>query len=73
MPGRDPVQERVELPEPPAMLLRERVHARLVEFSEAARAIVPEKPFKDVIVTVDGPATPTAIFSLVGLAEILKS
>jgi hypothetical protein len=67
------VQDRVEVPDPAEMLLVERVHARLVEFSETARATVPAKPFEEVTDIVDGPAAPRVIFSLVGLAEIVKS
>jgi hypothetical protein len=67
------VQDSVEVPEPAVMLLGESVHARLVEFSETARATVPAKPFKERIDIVDGPAAPRVVFSLVGLAEIVKS
>ena len=55
------------------MLVEERLHDRLVEFSPIARATVPAKPFRDDTVIVDTPAAPTLAGTLVGLAVIAKS
>jgi hypothetical protein len=65
--------DRVELPEPPATLVDERVHDKLVELVIEARVTVPVKPLTDATVTVDGPATPVFTEILTGLAEIAKS
>jgi len=55
------------------MLPAERVQRRLAEFVVKTRAIVPVKLFRGPIVIVELPATPILLFTLVGLAEILKS
>lgn len=72
-PERDPVQDRVEVPEPPLMLLGERVQTRFVELVVTARSIDPVKPFRGATVIVELPATPILSFTLVGLADIVKS
>ena len=71
--GRDPVQDKVEVPEPPLMLLGERVQTRLAEFVVTDRSIVPVKPFRGATVIVELPETPILSFTLVGLADIVKS
>jgi hypothetical protein len=73
LPGRDPVQDKVEVPDPPLMLLGERVQTRDVEFAVTARIIVPVKLFRGAMVIVELPATPILSFTLVGLADIVKS
>ena len=73
MPGRESVQDNVDVPEPPLMLPTERVQRRLAEFVVTTRAIVPVKLFRGPTVIVELPATPILSFTLVGLAEIAKS
>jgi hypothetical protein len=67
------VHERVELPDPPVMLVELRVHERFVEFVVTDSVTVPEKPLMGEIVIDDVPATPVFALTLVGLAEIAKS
>jgi len=67
------VQERVEVPVPPVILVELRTHERLEEFVVTERATVPVKPLIEVIVIIDVPGTPVFTVTLVGLAEILKS
>jgi len=67
------LHERVEVPEPPGMLLEERVQVRFVEFVVVARVIVPVKPFRGATVMEEAPAAPTLAITPVGLAEIVKS
>jgi hypothetical protein len=67
------MQDKVEVPEPPLMLLGERVQARFVEFVVTVRTIVPVKPFRGATVIVELPATPIPSFTLVGLADIVRS
>jgi hypothetical protein len=55
------------------MLPAERVQRRLAEFVVTTRAIVPVKLFRGTTVIVELPATPILSFTLVGLAEIIKS
>ena len=73
MPGAEPVQERVEVPEPPVMLSGDGEHERLVELVDTARSTVPAKPHSGDTVMVEVPATPTLVDTVVGLAEIEKS
>ena len=63
------VQERVEVPEPPATVAGVTLHAAL----SLVRATPPVNPFRGDMVIVDVPATPTATVTLVGLAAIVKS
>jgi hypothetical protein len=67
------VQDKVEVPEPPLMPLGERVQTRFVEFVVTARSIDPVKPFRRTTVIVELPGTPILAFTLVGLADIVKS
>ena len=55
------------------MMLAERVQRRLAEFVVTPRTIAPVKLFRGPTVIVELPATPTLSFTLVGLAEIIKS
>jgi len=66
-------QDRVDVPEPPAMLVDESVHDRLVEFVVTARVTVPAKPFTGATVIVDVPVTPAFTVTLVALAVTVKS
>jgi hypothetical protein len=69
----EPLQDRVEEPEPPLMVVDESVHERLVEFVVTVRLTVPVKLFRGAIVTVDVPVTPALTGTLVGLDDIVKS
>lgn len=67
------MHDRFEVPVPPGMLVFERLHDRLVEFVTTLRETVPVKPFCDVTVMVDEPATPAVTATTVGLDEMVKS
>jgi len=67
------MQESVEVPDPPEMLVEDSVQERLVELVVTERATVPVKLFTGVTVMVDVPAVPVLVVTLVGLAEIVKS
>ena len=73
MPAGEPWHERVEVPEPPGMLLEERVQARFVEFVVVTRATVPVKPFSGATVMEEVAVAPTFAITLPGLADIVKS
>jgi hypothetical protein len=73
LPAALPVQVRVEVPEPPVMLVELNVHDRLVELVVTARPTVPENPFTGATVIVEVPATPVLTVTLVGLAVTVKS
>ena len=64
---------RVELPDPPVMLVELRVQVRLVELVVTERVTVPVNPLMGVTVIVDDPATPVFNATFVGLAETVKS
>ncbi len=59
MPTGEPVQERVEVPEPPLIVLELRVHDRLVELVVKASATALAKLFNGVTVMIEVPPTPT--------------
>src|SRR5437867_8775582 len=67
------MQEIVEVPDPPEMLVEDNVHERLVELVVTERATVPVKLFTGATVMVDVPAVPVLVVTLVGLVEIVKS
>ena len=73
MSAGEPWHERVEVPEPPGMLLEERVQARFVEFVVVTRATVPVKPFSGATVMEEVAVAPTFAITLPGLADIVKS
>ena len=73
MPAGEPVQDRVDVPEPPVILIAERVQDRFVELVVTARVTVPLKPFEGATATLEVPATPTLTVTLVGLADTAKS
>ena len=68
-----PVQERVKVPEPPAIDLDDRLHERLVELVVTAMATEPVNPLREAIVIVETPATPTLVETLPGFAVTVKS
>jgi hypothetical protein len=67
------VQDRVEVPDPPVILVEERVHDRLVEFVVTARVTIPVKPFIGATLMLDVLIAPAFTVTLVGLALTLKS
>ncbi len=67
------MHERVEVPEPPAILVDESVHDRFVELAVTARVTAFEKPLTGATVIVDVPATLMLTGTLVWLAAIVKS
>jgi hypothetical protein len=68
-----PVQERVEVPEPPTIEPDDRLHERLVELVVTARATAPVNPFSEATVIIELPETRTSVETLVGFAVIVKS
>ena len=73
-PAADPVQESVEVPDPPEMLGGLRVHARpVIGDGVAVRPTVPANPFTPAMVMVEVPAVLTFTVTDVGLALIVKS
>ena len=73
MPAMDAEQESVDVPEPPTILVEDRVHERLVELVVTARVTVPENPLTGATVIVEVPATPAFTVTLVVLAVTVKS
>ncbi len=73
MPAKLPIQERLDDPEPPLILVALRVHERFVELVVTVSVTVPLKPFRGATVIADVPATFTFRLTLVGLAETVKS
>jgi hypothetical protein len=73
LPGSEPLQDRVEVPEPPVILVDERTQTRFEEFVVTERATVPANPLVGATVMVEEPAAPTLTFTLVGFADIEKS
>jgi hypothetical protein len=64
--------DSVDVPEPPAMLVEERVQARFVELVVTARETALVKPFTGATVMVDVPETPVLTEMVVGFAATLK-
>jgi hypothetical protein len=67
------VQDRVAEPEPPARVVDDSLHERLVELVVTVRVTVPVKPFRGATVMVEVPLAPGSTVTLVGLDEIVKS
>lgn len=67
------MHERLEVPEPPVILVEVRVQYRFVELVVTARATVPANPFRGPKVIVEVPAAPAFIVTLIGLAVAVKS
>jgi hypothetical protein len=69
----DPLQERVEVPEP-VTLVGARVQVRPVDGdTTAVRLTTPLKPWSAVTVTVETPETPARTGTEVGFATTVKS
>lgn len=73
MPATLPVHDRVEVPEPPVMLVVLRMHDRFVELVVTARVTVPANPLTGATVIVEASATPALTVTLVVLAVTVKS
>jgi hypothetical protein len=73
LPATLPVQDSVDVPEPPVILVELNVHDRLVELVVTARPTVPVKPFTGATVIVEVAAAPASTETLVGLAVIVRS
>ena len=67
------LQDNVEDPDPPVMLVAESVHLRLVELVVTARVTVPVNPFTGDTVIVAVPACPVVTLTLGALDVIVKS
>lgn len=67
------MHDRVDVPDPPAILVEDRLQDRLVELVVTARLTVPVNPLSGAIVTVEVAATPAFAVTLVGLALMVKS
>ena len=72
-PAEEPIQERVEVPEPPLMLVDDNEQDRIVEFVATPRATVPVNPLSEVIVIEEVPDVSIVVDTFVGLADIAKS
>ena len=73
LPVMEAAQVRLDPPEPPVMLVEERVQERLDEFVVTVRVTVPVKPLTGIIVMADVPAVPCVAVTVVGFATIVKS
>jgi len=73
LPEGDPVHDRVDVPDPPAILVEDRLQDRLVELVVTARLTVPVNPLSGAIVIVEVAATPAFAVTLAGLALMVKS
>ena len=67
------MHDRVDWPEPPAMLVEERVQDRCVELVVTASATVAAKPFNGATLMVEVPMMAAFTVTPDGLALILKS
>jgi len=73
LPGAEPVQKMVDAPDPPLTLVGVRLHNRSVELVVSERETAPLKPFRGMIVIVEGPFVPVVTETLVGLTIMAKS
>jgi len=73
LPDADPVQNRVDPPDPPLTMVGVTLHKRSDELVVTERETAPVKPFSDTMLIVDCDLVPvvTAIFA--GLAVMTKS
>ena len=63
----------MEKPEPPVIVMDDRLHERLVELVATESVTVPAKPFSDATLIDKTPEKPVGTLTLVALAEIAKS
>lgn len=73
MPATLFVQDKVEFPEPPVILVGVMEHDGLVEFAMTESVTVPKNPFRGLIIIVDVPGTLTATETVEGFTEMVKS
>ena len=73
LPDAEPVQSRVDVPDPPATLAGETLHKRSIELVPTVRETAPLKPFREAAVIVDDPFVPVVTKILVGLEVNEKS
>jgi hypothetical protein len=73
LPAGEPVQDRAEVPAPPAIEVEDKVQDKFVELVVTARVTVPVKPFRGATVIAEVAATPTLGETVVGLAVRVKS
>jgi len=73
LPAGVPVHDRVDDPEPPVMLVEDRLQVRPVELVVTDRVTVPVNPLSEATVMVEVAATPAFAVTVVGLAVIPKS
>jgi len=73
VPAVEELQDRVDDPEPPLMVVEERAHDRLAELVVMERLTVPVKPFTGDTVIIEVPAVPWVTVTVVGFAAIVKS
>lgn len=72
LPVVEPIQERVDVPEPPLMVFEERLQDRF-EFDTIERVTVPVNPLSGAIIIEDVPGEPVAVETFVGLEDMVKS
>ena len=68
MPATVALHDRVDVPEPPVILVALSVQTRLVELVVTASVTVPVNPFTGVTVIVDVPVAPALTVTLVVVA-----
>jgi hypothetical protein len=73
LPATEPVHDRVEVPDPPAIEVADRMQDRFVELVVTPRVTVPTKPLTGATVIVEVPATPVLTVTLEALAVTVKS
>ena len=73
LPEADPVQNRVDPPEPPFTMVGVTLHKRSDELVVTEREIAPVKPFTDAMLIVDCALVPVVTAIFVGLAVMTKS
>jgi hypothetical protein len=73
LPEAEPVQNNVDVPDPPPTLVGVTLHRRSAELVPTVNETVPVKPLSDATVMVDWPLVPVVTEILVGLMVIAKS
>jgi hypothetical protein len=71
LPAAFPEHERIEVPEPPEMLVDDIVQDRFDELVATAKATVPANPLSGVTLMVEVPVTPVLTVTVVELAAIV--
>jgi len=73
LPDADPVQNRVDPPDPPVTMVGVTLHKRSDELVVTDRETAPVKPFSDAMLIVDCALVPVVTAIFVGLAVMTKS